>query len=75
MAFRLAFFEMISEDSLLITSTSKIEICRDKKDNMILELAIEAQADAIISNDIDLLVLHPFQNIQIINASDFLTWN
>lgn len=49
-----------------------IDICRDPKDNKFLELAVEAGAACIITGDKDLLVLHPFQNIQILSASDFL---
>ncbi len=46
--------------------------CRDPKDNKFLELAIAGQADCIITGDNDLLVLHPFRKIPILNASDFL---
>jgi len=52
----------------------EIEItdCRDPKDNKFLELAVTANASCIITGDDDLLVLHPFRNIPILNASDFL---
>jgi uncharacterized protein len=50
----------------------KITACRDPKDDMFLELALTANADCIISRDEDLLVLHPFENIPILNTSDFM---
>ena len=46
--------------------------CRDPADNMFLELAVEGQADIIISGDNDLLSLNPFRGIKIITAAEFL---
>jgi predicted nucleic acid-binding protein len=40
--------------------------------NMVLECAIEGQAQYIVSGDNDLLVLKEFRGIQIVRASDFL---
>lgn len=45
---------------------------RDEKDNMFLELAVTSTATCIITGDKDLLVLNPFRNIPILNATDFL---
>ncbi|MGK7944795.1 MAG: putative toxin-antitoxin system toxin component, PIN family, partial [Microcystaceae cyanobacterium] len=42
------------------------------KDNKYLELAVNGQAELIITGDQDLLVLHPFQSIDIITVNDFL---
>ncbi len=49
-----------------------ITACRDPKDNKFLDLAVEINADVLISGDKDLLVLHPFQGIPIITPADFL---
>ncbi|GGC14303.1 hypothetical protein GCM10011386_02520 [Parapedobacter defluvii] len=46
--------------------------CRDPKDNKFLEVALSAKANAIITGDQDLFVLHPYKDISIINASTFL---
>ena len=45
---------------------------RDPKDDKFLELAKSAYADCIITKDDDLLVLHPFEDIPILNVTDFL---
>jgi putative PIN family toxin of toxin-antitoxin system len=50
----------------------KIYACRDEKDNKYVELAVHYKASCIITGDKDLLVLHPFRNIPILSASDFL---
>ena len=49
-----------------------INECRDPKDNKFLELAVSAKASCIITGDKDLLELHPFRGIPILNAADFL---
>jgi putative PIN family toxin of toxin-antitoxin system len=59
----LIIFQEISES---------IQVCRDPKDNKFLELAIAANASCIITGDKDLLVLHPFRNVPILNAVDFI---
>jgi putative PIN family toxin of toxin-antitoxin system len=46
--------------------------CRDPEDNKFLELAVSANASCIITGDKDLLILHPFRNIPILNAVDFI---
>ncbi len=64
----LAFEKM----ALLVDVTSKVDKCRDKKDNKFLELAVDSLADCIITGDNDLLVLHPFMDIPILSPKDFI---
>jgi len=54
----------------------KIELqdCRDLKDNKFLELAVTGNADVIVTGDKDLLVLHPYRDILILNSVSFLEW-
>ncbi len=54
------------------TITEKINVCRDPKDNMFLELAVSSRADALVSRDGDLLSLHPFRGIPIITITNFI---
>lgn len=63
----------VETNSLVFFPKITINACRDPKDNMFLELAVAAGASCIISGDQDLLVLHPFNNIPILSAADFLT--
>jgi putative PIN family toxin of toxin-antitoxin system len=51
----------------------KIAACRDRKDDKFLELAVNGKANYIITGDQDLLVLNPFQDIEIISVSDYLS--
>lgn len=67
----------IEQNAYFVKPVKKILVCRDKEDNPILECALEATKyfnDVIIaSNDNDLLVLSPFENIPIIPAKELLS--
>jgi hypothetical protein len=56
----------------LITVKSDIKICRDKKDNFLLNLSIDSKADYLITGDNDLLVLEKIERTKIINFTDFI---
>lgn len=64
--------KFLEKNSVFFNPTETIHDCRDKKDNMFLELAVACKASCIVSGDPDLLVLNPFREIPILNASDFL---
>jgi uncharacterized protein len=46
--------------------------CRDAKDDMFLELAVNGRADLIITGDADLLAMNPFRDITIVEPSLFV---
>ncbi len=54
-----------------VTITEKISTCRDPKDDKFLELAVNGNADVIVSGDVDLLILNTFREIPIINSAAF----
>jgi len=49
-----------------------IRACRDPKDDKFLEAAINGDADAIVTGDKDLLVLHPFGGVDIVTPAGYL---
>jgi len=55
-----------------VTPQRRITACRDPKDNIVLEVAVDGGADFIVTGDNDLLVLHPFEGIPIIGPAEFL---
>lgn len=59
-------------ETVLVTVFHQVSLCRDPKDNQYLELALSGKANCIITGDLDLLALNPFENIPIISPSDFL---
>ena len=70
---RIDFIENIISNSISINPDQSIKACRDPKDDKYLSLAVSAQASYIVTGDKDLLILNPFQQISILNPSDFLT--
>jgi len=65
--------DFIAINALIYSPKITINACRDPKDDKFLELAVTAGAACVITGDQDLLVLHPFNGIQILSATDFLT--
>lgn len=55
-----------------VIPTQRITACRDPKDDKFLEVAVAGEADVIVSGDDDLLVLHPFAGIPIVEPATFL---
>lgn len=58
-----------------INVSSKINVCRDLKDDFLLALAKDGKADYLITGDKDLLDLGCFENTIIIKIADFLAEN
>ena len=62
----------ISEKLEFIEVASAITICRDLKDNFILALSIDGNADYIVTGDKDLLSLNGFKGKKIITINEFI---
>ncbi|WP_420463292.1 putative toxin-antitoxin system toxin component, PIN family [Candidatus Palauibacter sp.] len=56
----------------MIEIAMSIRACRDPKDDLILELAVNGDASCIVTGDADLLALHPFSGVQIVTPSEYL---
>jgi putative PIN family toxin of toxin-antitoxin system len=69
---RLQALGKLERDTILQPVTIKLNACRDPKDDKYLELAVDSNATCIITGDKDLLILHPFRNIPILTAAEFL---
>jgi putative PIN family toxin of toxin-antitoxin system len=69
---RLEFLAALLREAEVIEVHDVVTECRDPKDNKILELALSGQGSHIVTGDLDLLVLHPFRGIAIVNPQSFL---
>jgi uncharacterized protein len=69
---RETFLIAMVQSTRLVEINVTIQVCRDPKDNMLLELAVSGNADLIVTGDSDLLVLHPFRKIAILQPEPFL---
>lgn len=66
-------FDLFNSYGKFINVSSSVELCRDIKDNFLLVLAKDGEADYLISGDKDLLDLKQFENTLILSISDFLS--
>ncbi|MEW6040521.1 MAG: putative toxin-antitoxin system toxin component, PIN family [Elusimicrobiota bacterium] len=64
--------EHIRQKAKKIFPKETILLCRDPKDNIILECALAGKVDFIVTGDKDLLSLNSFRNIPIITPRQFL---
>jgi len=66
-----SLIDLIEEYVEIVTVNSNVQICRDKKDNFLLALAKDGQADYLVSGDKDLLVLESFEKTKIVSLTSF----
>lgn len=66
------FLVALVRGALFVEISERIQACRDPKDDMFLELAVNGSAKCIVSGDKDLLCLNPFRGIPILTPEQFL---
>ncbi len=66
----LSFFDIYGK---LIIIRSSIEICRDFKDNFLLNLAVDGKADFLVTGDEDLLSLKEIEGIPILSFNQLIS--
>jgi putative PIN family toxin of toxin-antitoxin system len=64
--------ETIEEYADFVKVQSKVEVCRDLKDNFLLSLSIDGNADFLLTGDKDLLDLIKFGETRILTISNYL---
>jgi len=64
-------FSLLDSYAIVGSPSQKVSVCRDEKDNFLLEVALEGEAEYLITGDEDLLVLNPFHNTKIVRPKDF----
>lgn len=66
------FLDVFDQYGELIKVKSKINICRDPKDNFLLNLAVDGKADYLVSGDKDLLIIKKIKKTQIITFRNLI---
>jgi putative PIN family toxin of toxin-antitoxin system len=64
--------DIIDQQAEFVEVTSDIKKCRDEKDNFLLSLAVDGNADFLITGDQDLLELKEIEKTQIITVNQYL---
>ena len=69
---RLEFLGYLAQSVLFLPATEDVRDCADAKDNKFLSLAVSQDCRVIVSGDLDLRRMHPFRNVAIVSAGEFL---
>jgi len=64
--------EELIEDMESVVIREKFQVCVDPKDDMLFELAVNGNADLVVTGDDHLLRLNPFRGITILTAMAYL---
>ncbi|MGH7180606.1 MAG: putative toxin-antitoxin system toxin component, PIN family [Nitrospiraceae bacterium] len=67
-----ALVQAISHVSTVVTGSTRLQVVRDEPDSRILECAIKAQAEFIITGNRQLLALIQYDRVKILRLADFL---
>ena len=67
-----ALIDLIRLRGELVIPSQKVTACRNPKDDIFLEAALEGKAKYIVSGDSDLLDMESFGNIPILCVAEFL---
>jgi len=62
---------IVDEKAMYYVVNSRVDACRDDKDNFLLSLAKDSKADYLITGDKDLLVLEEFERTKIITIKEY----
>jgi len=69
---RILFLAQLGSVAELVPIIQVVRECRDPKDDKFLEVALNGRADVIITGDEDLLAMHPWRGIAIVQPSNYL---
>ena len=65
---------LIKEISIVVVTETQLSVLEDEFDNRVLEAAVTARADVIVSGDRDILSLAPaYEETRILRPAEFLT--
>lgn len=66
------FVRLVLRVAEIVPIVTAVHACRDETDNRILEVAVNGDADLIVSGDQDLLILNPFRGIPVRKPGDYV---
>src|ERR687891_1166724 len=69
---RQEFLRLLGRIAEIVPIVHVVRACRDPRDDKFLELAVNGEADLIVTGDKDLLALHPFRGIPILTPASYV---
>lgn len=65
--------ELVAASARLVTARPLMEpVCRDMHDDKFIACALAAEADCIVSGDLDLLAVSPFRNVTVVRPRELV---
>jgi putative PIN family toxin of toxin-antitoxin system len=64
--------QAIGRVAIVVRPASRLRVVKDEPDNRILECAVYAHADSVVTGDRHLLALGAYKGVQLIRLTDFL---
>lgn len=68
-----ALIERLGPNVEMVEIVQRVRASRDPKDDKFLEVALNGEADVLVSGDNDLLTLHPFRGTDILTPAGYLS--
>jgi putative PIN family toxin of toxin-antitoxin system len=69
---RQQFIRVLNRIAERVIVTSPVQACRDPRDDKFLEVALNGDADLIVTGDRDLLALHPYRGVDILAPREYI---
>ena len=69
---RIALVDAFERASEMVTISGKLRMCRDPRDDMVIETAMLGNADALVTGDKDVIALRPLKGVAIVKPAEFL---
>jgi putative PIN family toxin of toxin-antitoxin system len=66
------FIALLGGVARMVNITHRVAACRDSKDDKFLHVALNGEAEIIVTGDADLLALNPFHGVEIVSPGAFL---
>jgi putative PIN family toxin of toxin-antitoxin system len=66
------FVRLVLRVAEIVSIITAVHACRDESDNRILEVAVNGDAELIVSGDQDLLILNPFRGIPVLRPGNYV---
>lgn len=64
--------QLLQTIGIFVNITSEVSICRDAKDNYLLALSKDSNANFLVTGDQDLLIIAKFENTEIVTYQELL---
>jgi putative PIN family toxin of toxin-antitoxin system len=69
---RQEFLRLVEVKARFVVVAIEVQACRDHTDDKFLSLALAGKAKYLVTGDVDLLTLDPFESCRILKPADFL---